>query len=99
MALVRKFISHDLSIGGEKVELGTELGIELGTGLGATLGVELGVVELGAGVGVEVGTGVVGTGVGEGVGGQILSPQPQVTVPLHTLKLVVKISDLLCQLQ
>ena len=86
MALVRNFISHDLSIGGEKVELGATLRVELGVELGATLG-------------VEVGAGV-GTGVGAGVGVQILFPQPQVTVPAHTASLLlVKISDLLCQLQ
>jgi hypothetical protein len=87
VALVRKFMSHDLSIGGEKV--------------GATLGAELG-AELGTEVGVEVGSEVgseVGAGVGEGVGGQILIPQPQVTVPAHTLVLVVKLPDLLRQLQ
>ena len=89
MALVRKFISHDLSIGGEKVELGATLRVELGVEVD---------VEVGATLGVEVGAGV-GTGVGEGVGVQILFPQPQVTVPAHTASLVVKISDLLCQLQ
>ena len=42
--MVRKFISHDLSIGGERVELGTELGAELGTELELGAELELGEV-------------------------------------------------------
>jgi hypothetical protein len=46
-----------------------------------------------------VGGDVVGSGVGGAVVGQVSTPHPQVTVSKHTLVLVVKYPDLLCQLQ